>query len=121
MAHYGFPDGFGEVWRELPEPTPIEVQLWHVPASELPHGTDERIAWLFGWWETLDAWVGERSAGLGELDRQARGGGAGAPRLRRHGEREQRATTEPKSSNVVSSPSGSPATPARIAGSEIAR
>ena len=60
MAHYGFPDGFGEVWRELPERTPIDVQLWHVPASELPHGTDERIRWLFAWWETLDVWVGER-------------------------------------------------------------
>ena len=42
------------------EPTPIDVQLWHVPASELPHGNDERIRWLFGWWETLDAWVAER-------------------------------------------------------------
>ncbi len=57
MAHYGFPDGFGEVWRELGERTPIDVQLWHVPASELPEGNDERIRWLFGWWETLDAWV----------------------------------------------------------------
>jgi 1-acyl-sn-glycerol-3-phosphate acyltransferase len=60
MAHFGFPDGFGEVWRELPEPTPILVQLWHVPAGEIPAGTEARIDWLFGWWETLDAWVGER-------------------------------------------------------------
>ena len=77
MAHYGFPDGFGEVWRELPERTPIDVQLWHVPAAELPHGTDERIGWLFGWWETLDAWVGERRLRDGAADQQVAGGGRG--------------------------------------------
>jgi hypothetical protein len=60
MAHYGFPDGFRAAWRELPGPTAIDVQLWHVPASELPAGDDERIRWLFRWWETLDAWVAVR-------------------------------------------------------------
>ena len=62
FAHYGFPDGFGQVWRELPERTPILVQMWHVPAGEIPAGTEARIAWLFAWWETLDAWVGEQRA-----------------------------------------------------------
>ena len=76
MAHHGFPDGFGAAWRELPDPTPILVQMWHVPAGEIPAGTEARIAWLFGWWQTLDAWVGERS---GELD-QPRGAGAGRVR-----------------------------------------
>jgi 1-acyl-sn-glycerol-3-phosphate acyltransferase len=60
MAHFGCPDGFGEVWRQLPEPTSIVVQLWHVPAREIPAGTEARIDWLFGWWRTLDAWVGEQ-------------------------------------------------------------
>ena len=60
MAHFGFPDGFRQVWRDLPHPTPIVVQLWHVPAGEIPAGTEARIAWLFAWWETLDAWVGEQ-------------------------------------------------------------
>ena len=77
MAHYGFPDGFGEVWRELPERTPIELQLWHVPASELPAGNDERIKWLFGWWERLDAWVGEHRLRDGAGDQQVAGGGRG--------------------------------------------
>jgi len=62
MAHFGFPDSFGEAWRELPHPTPIEVQMWHVPAGEIPGGTEARIAWLFGWWTTLDGWVGVRRA-----------------------------------------------------------
>ena len=62
MAHCGFPDGFGEAWRELPETTPILVQMWHVPAGEIPAGTEARIAWLFGWWKTLDQWVGATRA-----------------------------------------------------------
>ena len=62
MAHFGFPDSFGEAWRDLPHPTPIEVQMWHVPAEEIPAGTDARIAWLFAWWTALDAWVAVRRA-----------------------------------------------------------
>jgi 1-acyl-sn-glycerol-3-phosphate acyltransferase len=60
MAHFGCPDGFGQVWRDLPHPTPIVVQLWHVPAGKIPAGTEARIDWLFGWWRTLDAWVAEQ-------------------------------------------------------------
>jgi 1-acyl-sn-glycerol-3-phosphate acyltransferase len=77
MAHHGFPDGFDEVWRQLPGPTRIDVQLWHVPASELPEGNDERIRWLFGWWETLDAWVAVRRLRDGAGDQQVAGGGRG--------------------------------------------
>jgi hypothetical protein len=25
-------------------------------------GRDERIEWLYGWWERIDAWVAARSA-----------------------------------------------------------
>lgn len=31
--------------------------------EEVPHGRDERIDWLFGWWRTLDAWIAERQDG----------------------------------------------------------
>jgi 1-acyl-sn-glycerol-3-phosphate acyltransferase len=61
MAHHGFPDGFGEAWRELAHPTPILVQMWHVPAGEIPAGTEARIQWLFDWWAKLDAWVGDQA------------------------------------------------------------
>jgi hypothetical protein len=63
MAHAGFPTGFGEVWRLLPADQTVELRLWHAAASEVPAGRDERIDWLFGWWRTLDAWVGERRGG----------------------------------------------------------
>ena len=56
------PDTMGQAWRELPHPTPIDVELWLVRADELPEGADARIDWLFGWWKTLDAWVGEKSS-----------------------------------------------------------
>ena len=62
FAHHGFPDSMGQAWRELPHPTPIDVELWLVRADELPEGQDARIDWLFDWWKTLDAWVAEKSS-----------------------------------------------------------
>jgi hypothetical protein len=59
FAHHGFPHSMGEAWRELPHPTPIDVELWLVRADEVPAGHDARIDWLFEWWRRLDAWVGE--------------------------------------------------------------
>ena len=74
MAHHGFPEGFGAAWRELPHPTPILVQMWHVPAGEIPAGTDARIDWLFGWWASLDTWVGaQRSQACSMATRAAVG------------------------------------------------
>jgi 1-acyl-sn-glycerol-3-phosphate acyltransferase len=77
MAHYGVPTGFRDAWRRLSDRIEVEVQLWHVPASELPDGDDERIRWLFGWWETLDAWVAVRRLRDGTGDQQVAGGGRG--------------------------------------------
>jgi hypothetical protein len=30
-----------------------------VPHSEIPTGREERIDWLFTWWETIDAWIAQ--------------------------------------------------------------
>ena len=60
FAHHGFPEGLRETWRTLPDPKTIEVELWLVPAEEIPAGTDARIDWLFQWWGELDAWVAAR-------------------------------------------------------------
>ena len=62
MGHVGFPTGFREVWRHLPEEQVIEIRLWHVPAAKIPRDRDEQIDWLFGWWKTLDGWVADRQA-----------------------------------------------------------
>jgi len=38
------------------------MQWWHVPRSDIPEGRDAQIDWLFGWWERIDAWIGEHRA-----------------------------------------------------------
>ena len=60
MGHAGFPFGLKDVWRDLPADQVIEVRLWHEPADAIPRDRDAQIDWLFGWWQTLDAWVAER-------------------------------------------------------------
>jgi 1-acyl-sn-glycerol-3-phosphate acyltransferase len=60
VAHAGFPCSFGEVWRLLPRRQTVEVRMWAVPAQEVPADREAAIGWLFGWWKTLDEWVGER-------------------------------------------------------------
>jgi 1-acyl-sn-glycerol-3-phosphate acyltransferase len=60
FAHHGFPVGLGTAWNELPRPTQVEIELWHVPADEIPTEQDAQIEWLFGWWARLDAWVAEK-------------------------------------------------------------
>lgn len=47
----------GDVWRELPMDKRIVMRWWQVPRAEIPQGREERIDWLFGWWERIDAWV----------------------------------------------------------------
>jgi 1-acyl-sn-glycerol-3-phosphate acyltransferase len=46
-----------DVWRELPMDKRIVMRWWQVPREEIPAGRDERIEWLFGWWEQIDAWI----------------------------------------------------------------
>ncbi len=46
-----------DVWRELPMDKRIVMRWWQVPRQEIPPGREERIDWLFGWWERIDRWV----------------------------------------------------------------
>ena len=46
-----------DVWRELPMDKEIVMRWWRVPRSEVPEGRDERIDWLFTWWEQIDEWI----------------------------------------------------------------
>jgi 1-acyl-sn-glycerol-3-phosphate acyltransferase len=48
-----------DVWRELPMDKQLIMRWWRVPRSEIPQGRDERIDWLFSWWEQIDRWVDE--------------------------------------------------------------
>lgn len=52
-----------DIWRELPMDKGILMRAWRVPRSEIPEGRDERAEWLFGWFERIDGWIAERTAG----------------------------------------------------------
>ncbi len=47
----------GDIWRELPMDKRIVMRWWQVPRAEIPAGRDERIDWLYGWWERIDGWI----------------------------------------------------------------
>ncbi len=59
VAHTGLDHLFtaADIWRELPMDKQIIMRWWRVPREDVPEGRDERIEWLFSWWETIDDWV----------------------------------------------------------------
>lgn len=63
-AHVGF-DGFEkirDIWAGELVGTTIKVRFWRYPRSDLPDDRDARIRWLYGHWQELDDWIGERRA-----------------------------------------------------------
>jgi 1-acyl-sn-glycerol-3-phosphate acyltransferase len=73
VAHTGLEQlsSLRDLWRGLPMDADVRARLWTVPAEEVPDDPEARIEWLYGWWERMDAWVGQqvRSA----TDRQGSG------------------------------------------------
>ncbi len=49
----------GDVWRELPMDKRIVMRWWQVSHDEIPAGREERIDWLYGWWERSDEWIAQ--------------------------------------------------------------
>ncbi|MGL5810799.1 MAG: 1-acyl-sn-glycerol-3-phosphate acyltransferase [Nocardioides sp.] len=47
----------GDIWRALPMDKRIIMRWWDVPRAEIPATREERIEWLFGWWERIDRWI----------------------------------------------------------------
>ncbi len=47
----------GDLWRELPMDKRLVMRWWHVRRQDIPAGREERIDWLFDWWERIDQWV----------------------------------------------------------------
>ncbi|HYH35250.1 MAG TPA: hypothetical protein VD814_08895 [Nocardioides sp.] len=35
----------------------IVMRWWQVPREEIPEGREDRIEWLFDWWERIDTWI----------------------------------------------------------------
>jgi hypothetical protein len=53
---------FKELWRRIPLDRVVTGRYWRMPASEVPREKDELIEWLYKWWETIDAWIEDRSS-----------------------------------------------------------
>ena len=50
-----------QLHNRLPLERPIKARYWRVPAGDVPHERDALIAWLYGWWETIDGWIAEHA------------------------------------------------------------
>ncbi len=48
-----------DVWHALPMDKRLQMGWWRIPREEIPDGREERIDWLFGRWQQVDAWVEE--------------------------------------------------------------
>ncbi len=48
-----------DIWRELPMDKRIIMRWWQIPRADIPVGREQRIEWLFAWWERIDAWIDE--------------------------------------------------------------
>lgn len=54
----------GDIWRELPMDKHLRMHGLQVRPQDIPAGREERIDWLYTWWEHIDRWVEEhRPAG----------------------------------------------------------
>lgn len=62
VAHTGLEQlsSVGDLWRGLPMDREVRLTYWTVRHQEVPSGEAERIEWLYGWWERIDAWVEQR-------------------------------------------------------------
>jgi 1-acyl-sn-glycerol-3-phosphate acyltransferase len=61
MAHTGLErlETVGQIWKALPVDKRITLKMWTVPDESIPQSQDEREAWLYDWWERIDAWIDE--------------------------------------------------------------
>jgi 1-acyl-sn-glycerol-3-phosphate acyltransferase len=64
VAHTGLEqlDSVLDLWCGLPMDREIRARFWTVAARDVPAGREERIAWLFGWWARIDAWIDQQQA-----------------------------------------------------------
>jgi 1-acyl-sn-glycerol-3-phosphate acyltransferase len=46
-----------DVWRELPMDKRLVMRWWQVSRADIPADREDRIDWLFGWWEEIDRWI----------------------------------------------------------------
>jgi 1-acyl-sn-glycerol-3-phosphate acyltransferase len=54
-----------DVWNGLLTDLTVHARWWRVPAAAVPRAADHetQVAWLYDWWERLDAWITEEASG----------------------------------------------------------
>jgi 1-acyl-sn-glycerol-3-phosphate acyltransferase len=59
MAHTGLEqfETVGQIWQALPVDKRITLKMWTVADESIPEALDDREAWLYDWWERVDAWI----------------------------------------------------------------
>lgn len=59
VAHTGLEDlsSVVDLWRGIPMDARVQVEMWRVPAADVPQGDPARVAWLAAWWRRIDAWI----------------------------------------------------------------
>jgi 1-acyl-sn-glycerol-3-phosphate acyltransferase len=59
LAHVGFEGtaSLNDIWRGRLIGRTVRLLFWRVPSAEIARTTEERIAWLDGQWERIDAWI----------------------------------------------------------------
>jgi 1-acyl-sn-glycerol-3-phosphate acyltransferase len=56
----------GQFWRDMPIGRTLHTRMWLVPASDVPATDDERVDWLYDWWQRIDDWIATKQPGGGE-------------------------------------------------------
>jgi 1-acyl-sn-glycerol-3-phosphate acyltransferase len=46
-----------ELWRETPIDRTLKTRMWLARADERPQDDEAVTAWLYDWWQRIDAWV----------------------------------------------------------------
>jgi hypothetical protein len=66
VAHTLFEDvgSLGQLWARIPLDEPVSARFWRIPCSSVPQDADELIAWLYGWWSRIDAWISDKTTQL---------------------------------------------------------
>jgi 1-acyl-sn-glycerol-3-phosphate acyltransferase len=62
VAHTGLEQlsSASDLWNGLPMDRDVRLTYWTVRRDEVPSDHDERMRWLFDWWERIDGWIEER-------------------------------------------------------------
>jgi len=62
VAHTGLEQlsSISDLWHGLPMDREVRLSWWTVRREDIPSDDEDRIRWLFEWWERIDAWIEQR-------------------------------------------------------------